>query len=82
MSDDRRKLASIALVLCVALPASACGSDGDTSASGGHDHENAGGHEHDAGSTTGFGEPGDPSEATRTIEVEATDKLRFEPAPA
>ena len=30
--------------------------------------------------TWGFGEPADPSEASRTIEIEALDSLRFKPA--
>lgn len=32
------------------------------------------------GGDAGFGKPGNPSKATRTIEVRALDSLRFEPA--
>jgi uncharacterized cupredoxin-like copper-binding protein len=46
-----------------------------------------GGNGHDHGAMTGggavaasVGEPGDPAEADRTVEVEATESLKFDPA--
>ena len=57
----------------------ACGSEEPPAASGNmgtHSH----GHSHGgSGSGFAFGEPGKASEANRSIEVTATDKLRFDP---
>ncbi|MFN2587823.1 MAG: plastocyanin/azurin family copper-binding protein [Actinomycetota bacterium] len=55
-----------------------CGSGGDAGTAGtaGHEHD----HSHDeAAAGFSFGSPGDPGEATRTIEVAANDPFRFDP---
>ena len=49
---------------------------GGTHAGGHHDHQ----HGHDQAHGAGIGEPGDPARATRTVEVDMTDNMRFTPA--
>lgn len=73
---------SLALVLAaVVLLAPACGGDdGGSEAGGGHDEHAAGEDDHsDGGSGFAFGEPADPADADRTIEVAGVDQLKFEP---
>ena len=71
---------TVALVLTMAL--SACGGgggDGGSTPSGdGHDHVH--GATPTPGGTFSFGQPGNTSEATQTIKIEATDTFRFDPA--
>lgn len=74
----RRAVAAIAAALLLA----ACGGGDDAGGVDSHSHDHD--HAHDSGGAQGadfaFGAPGDPSEATTTIEVTAGDPYRFEPA--
>lgn len=70
-----------AMMAAVVLMAPACGGETD-GVGGGHDH--AAGEEDDSHDSGGsgdfaFGKPADPAEADRTIKVEGSDKLRFDP---
>ncbi|MDQ3915425.1 MAG: plastocyanin/azurin family copper-binding protein [Actinomycetota bacterium] len=67
------RLAAAAAALLLA----ACGGEGE----GADDHAHAHDHAHDApaAGSFAFGSPGDPEEATRTVEVEAGDPFRFDP---
>lgn len=71
-------------VAAVVLLAPACGGGDETRASGGHEGDHAADSDdhHDSsnsGSGFTFGEPADPSDADRTIEVSGTDELKFQP---
>lgn len=57
----------------------ACGGNGDDAAGGPDAHSHSHEHEHDAPATFDFGAPGNPSAATRTVEIVAHDPYRFEP---
>ena len=58
----------------------ACGDDHEHDAAGQPDaHSHTHSHEDDAAGAFAFGAPGNPSAATRTIEVVAEDPYRFEP---
>ncbi len=61
----------LAVLAALALAAAACGSTASTTPSTGATDD-------DGGYT--FGEPGDPAQADRVVEIQATDKLVFEPA--
>jgi uncharacterized cupredoxin-like copper-binding protein len=68
----------VALAAAAAL-LGACGGDepGDQPEIAAHDHD----HSHDEAATGGFsfGSPGNPADATRTIEVKATAPFEFDP---
>ncbi len=63
----------LAVLAALALAAAACGSTASTTPSTGAEATD------DQGGYT-FGEPGDPAQADRVVEIQATDKLVFEPA--
>ncbi len=63
----------LAVLAALALAAAACGSTASTTPSTAAEATD------DHGSFT-FGEPGDPAQADRVVEIQATDKLVFEPA--
>jgi uncharacterized cupredoxin-like copper-binding protein len=76
----------LALALALVLSTAACGQRGGAGtaagvpAAGEHTHTDDGHTHADDGHTHySFGEPGDPAASTRTIEIEATDTMRFEP---
>ena len=72
------KVTVLALILTMGL--SACGGDGgggSTPSGDGHDHVH--GASPSAGGTFAFGQPGNVSEATETIKIDATDALKFDP---
>ncbi len=78
------KKAWAVVLAAIVLLAPACGGGDGTGASGdGHEDHAAGSHDHHDSSNSGtafaFGEPADPSDADRTIEVAGTDELRFQP---
>lgn len=72
-----------ALVVLVAL--GACGGGGHdhgseaAAGSDGHSHEHDHSHDEGAGGGFAFGMPGNPSAASRTIEIAARDTYRFDP---
>ena len=68
---------ALALVAALLLLASCGGDDGDDAGAHAHDHDHA--HMEESEDFV-FGAPGNPSAATRTIEVTATDPYRFDPA--
>lgn len=68
-----RILAAAVLVLLVA-----CGDDGG-SAGAGDEHAHSHEHEHEEAPAFDFGAPGNPSVATRTIDVVADDPYKFDP---
>ncbi|HEV2755784.1 MAG TPA: plastocyanin/azurin family copper-binding protein [Actinomycetota bacterium] len=73
-----RRAAGLAAVAVLALSTSACGGEDDQPdvAAHAHDHD----HSHDAPAAGfAFGAPGDPADATRTVEVAATAPFRFDP---
>lgn len=75
----RRAVAALAAALLLA----ACGGDDDAGVQPhSHDHDHGHSHESTGSDATefAFGAPGDPAEATRTIEVTTSDPYRFEPA--
>ena len=78
LSSGGRSRRLAALAAAVFLLA-ACGGDdpGDQPDIAAHDHD----HSHDDAATGGFafGSPGNPGEATRTVEVKATAPFRFDP---
>jgi uncharacterized cupredoxin-like copper-binding protein len=59
------RIAAVGMTAALAL--AGCSSDGDS-------------HEHGSGSEFTFGQPGDPTKATRTVEVKMGDDLRYDPA--
>lgn len=78
----RSKATLIAVIAALTLLAAACGSDEpDVAGTGSIDAEA----EHDETSTDddhadfAFGEPADPADADRVIEIDATDAFTFEP---
>lgn len=64
------KIRMAASLLALTVLLAACGG-------GGHEDHGLGGSD---GGTSSFGEPGDAADADRTIEVEATEDLKFDPA--
>ena len=54
------------------------GAGGDTAGGDGHDHSAM--EQADSAHGGSFGHAGDPADATQTLEVEATDRLAFDPA--
>jgi uncharacterized cupredoxin-like copper-binding protein len=62
---------SISAVIALTLAAAACGGATSTTTTAGMD---------DMGSEFAFGQPADPTEADRTIEITASDELTFDPA--
>lgn len=68
MFSDRARLAA-ALVALTAVVLAACGGSASTTTTG-----------DDPDTEFGFGEPADPSEADRTVEIVASDDFRFTPA--
>ncbi len=74
LSGTRRRARFAALAAAAVLLA-ACGGDDEPDIAA-HDHD----HSHDAPAAGfAFGAPGDPDDATRTVEVEATAPFRFDP---
>ncbi|HEX2058637.1 MAG TPA: cupredoxin family protein [Actinomycetota bacterium] len=73
----RRAVAAVATALLLA----SCGGDDDGGVQP-HSHEHDHSHEMAGADATefSFGAPGDPSSATRTIEVTTNDPYRFDPA--
>lgn len=71
----KRSLAAVALLLLLG----ACGERGDGGGASDEAHSHSHEHGHDEAPSFSFGAPGNPSAATRTIEVVADDPYRFEP---
>jgi uncharacterized cupredoxin-like copper-binding protein len=73
----RRTLAAAAGLLLLLGACGERGTDGGASGADGHSHSHD--HGHDEAPSFTFGAPGNPSAATRTIEVTTRDPYRFEP---